>query len=90
MQASAITARGLSVCGSWSPDCRLSSYGTRAYLPCGMWDLPRPGTELVSPALQAEFLTPGPPRKPHSFLIQFEIRVYDTYSFVLLSHDCFG
>ena len=68
-QASAIIARGLSIRGSCSPEYSLSSYGTRAYLSCGMWDLPRPGTELVSPALQGEFLTTGPPRKPHSFLI---------------------
>ena len=32
-----------------------------------MWDLPGPGIELVSPALQGGFLTTGPPGKP-SFL----------------------
>ena len=42
----------------------LSSCGTRAYLPRGMWDLPGPGTELASPALQGGFLTTGPPGKP--------------------------
>ena len=29
-----------------------------------MWDLPRPGIELLSSALQGRFLTIGPPRKP--------------------------
>ena len=31
--------------------CRLSSCGSRASLLRGMWDLPRPGLEPVSPAL---------------------------------------
>ena len=29
-----------------------------------MWDLPGPGIEPVSPALQGGFLTSGPPEKP--------------------------
>ena len=29
-----------------------------------MWDLPRPGLELVSPALAGRFLTTAPPGKP--------------------------
>ena len=28
-----------------------SSCGARAYLLCGIWNLPKPGTEPVSPAL---------------------------------------
>ena len=28
-----------------------------------MWDLPRPGIEPVSPALEGRFLTTGPPGK---------------------------
>ena len=31
---------GFSSCGSWALECRLSSYGARASLLCGMWDLP--------------------------------------------------
>ena len=31
--------------------CRLSNCGSRAQLLSGMWDLPRPGLEPVSPAL---------------------------------------
>ena len=34
-----------------------SSCGARAYLLCGMWDLPGPGLEPVSPALAGGFLT---------------------------------
>ena len=43
---------------------RLSSCGSRAQLLCGMWDLPRPGLEPVSPALAGGFLTTAPPGKP--------------------------
>ena len=49
---------------------RLSSCGSRAQLLRGMWDLPRPGLEPVSPALAGGFSTAAPPGKPHSsFLI---------------------
>ena len=44
---------------------RLSSCGSRAELLRGMWDLPRPGLEPVSPALAGRFSTTAPPRKPH-------------------------
>ena len=43
---------------------RLSSCGSRAQLLHGMWDLPRPGLEPVSPALAGGFLTTAPPGKP--------------------------
>ena len=43
---------------------RLSSCGSRAQLLCGMWDLPRPGLEPVSPALAGRFSTTAPPGKP--------------------------
>ena len=42
MEASVAAARGLSSCGS------------QAYLPFGMWDLPGPGIEPVAPALQGD------------------------------------
>ena len=44
--------------------CRLSSCGSRAQLLRGMWDLPRPGPEPVSPALAGRFSTTAPPGKP--------------------------
>ena len=52
--ASVVAARGLSSCDA------------RAQLLCGMWDLPRPGLEPVSPALAGRFLTTAPPGKPCS------------------------
>ena len=45
---------------------RLSSCGSRAQLLRGMWDLPRPGLEAVSPALAGRFSTTAPPGKPCS------------------------
>ena len=46
---------------------RLSSCGSRAQLVHGMWDLPRPGLEPVSPALAGRFSTTAPPGKPWLF-----------------------
>ena len=43
---------------------RLSSCGSRAQLLCGMWDLPRPGLEPVSPASAGRLSTTAPPGKP--------------------------
>ena len=43
---------------------RLSSCGSRAQALRGMWDLPRPGLEPVSPALAGRFSTTAPPGKP--------------------------
>ena len=43
----------------------LSSCGSRAQLLHGMWDLPRPGLEPVSPALAGRFSTTVPPGKPN-------------------------
>ena len=43
---------------------RLSNCGSRAQLLCGMWDLPRPGLEPVSPASAGRFSTTAPPGKP--------------------------
>ena len=43
---------------------RLSNCGSRAQLLHGMWDLPRPGLEPVSPALAGRLSTTAPPGKP--------------------------
>ena len=43
---------------------RLSNCGSRALSLRGMWDLPRPGLEPVSPALAGRFSTTAPPGKP--------------------------
>ena len=44
---------------------RLSNCGSRAQLLHGMWDLPRPGLEPVSPALAGRLSTTAPPGKPY-------------------------
>ena len=46
---------------------RLSSCGSRAQLPQGMWDPPRPGLEPVPPALAGRFSTTVPPGKPYMY-----------------------
>ena len=38
-----------------------SSCGAQAWLPRGMWNLPRPGIKLVSPVLANKLLSSGPP-----------------------------
>ena len=48
---------------------RLSNRGSRAQLLRGMWDLPRPGLEPVSPALAGRFSTTAPPGKPLLFIL---------------------
>ena len=47
--------------------CRLSNCGSRAQLLRGMWDLPRPGLEPMSPALTGRLSTTAPPGKPLDF-----------------------
>ena len=43
---------GFSVCGSWALECGHHSCAAPVQLPQVMWDLPRPGTESMSPALK--------------------------------------
>ena len=49
---------------------RLSNCGSRAQLLRGMWDLPRPGLEPVSPALAGRFSTTAPPGKPYFYFFE--------------------
>ena len=49
---------------------RLSNCGSRAQLLRGMWDLPRPGLEPVSPASAGRFSTTASPRKPFLSLLK--------------------
>ena len=51
---------------------RLSS-GSRAQLLRGMWDLPRPGLEPVSPALAGGFSTTAPPGKPKCHVLYLSL-----------------
>ena len=62
---------GFSSCGSRALEHRPTSCGTRAQLLCGMWDLPGPGLEPVSPALAGGFLTTEPPGKPQKGFLYF-------------------
>ena len=56
---------------------RLSNCGPRAQSLRGMWDLPTPGLEPVSPALAGRFSTTAPPGKPNIF-------VFTLYQFLKL------
>ena len=67
--ASVVAACGLSSCGSQALERRLSSCGAWAQLLRGMWDLPGPGLEPVSPTLAGRFLTIAPPGKSTLFII---------------------
>ena len=53
---------------SLAPEHRFNSCGVQVYLIHGMWDLPGPGIEPMSPALSGSFFVAGPPGKPGSFL----------------------
>ena len=58
---SLVVARRLTGCGTRAVERRLSGGGAH-----GMWDLPGPGLEPLSPALAGGFLTTAPPGKsPH-------------------------
>ena len=69
-----VSVRGLSLVaasgGHSSSRCadlslsQTSNCGSRAQLLRGMWDLPRPGLEPVSPALAGRLSTTAPPGKP--------------------------
>ena len=48
---------------------KLSNCDSQAQLLRGMWDLPRPGLEPVSPALAGRFSTTAPPGKPCSLFL---------------------
>ena len=75
-----ITVRGpLTMAASPVVEHRLSSCGSRAQLLRGMWDLPRPGLEPVSPALAGRFSTTAPPGKPRKchFKITLALKVFE-------------
>ena len=65
---------------------RLSNCGSRAQLLHGMWDLPRPGLEPVSPALAGRFSTTAPPGKPLLYLFDEStaLSLYNDLIFLLL------
>ena len=55
---------------------RLSNCGSRAQLPRGMWDPPRPGLEPASPALAGRLSTTAPPGKPWTFFLNVILFIY--------------
>ena len=57
-------ARALGARTSVAVACGLSSCGTRAQLHRGMWNLPGPGLEPLSPALEGRVLTTAPAGEP--------------------------
>ena len=76
--ASVVAARGLNSCGLRPLERKLSSCGARTQLLRGMWDLPGPGIEPVSPALAGGFLTTAPPGKSLNdiLLTVYTIQIY--------------
>ena len=67
--ASLVAEHRLQACGlqqlcSQASEHRLNSCDSWTQLLCGVWDLPRPRIELVSPALAGRHFTTEPPRKP--------------------------
>ena len=50
---------------------RLSNCGSWAQLLRGMWDLPRPGLEPVSPTLTGRLSTTAPPGKPRKPIFKY-------------------
>ena len=59
----ALGPKGFSSCSSRALGYRLNSYGVAVLLLCGMWDLPGPGIELMSPTLAGRFFTTEAPEK---------------------------
>ena len=70
LQSMGSRREGFSSCASQALECRLNSCGSQAQLLCGMWDLPGPGLEPVSPALAGGFLTTAPPGKPNKLTLK--------------------
>ena len=81
---------GFSSCGLRALERRLSSCGARVQLLPGMWDLPRPGLEPMSPALAGGFLTTAPPGKSSHLLLlntsNLQKSVENNITTIYLSH----
>lgn len=58
---------GFSGCGAEALGQGFRSCDARASLPCGLWNPPGAGTEPVSPALAAGFVSAAPPGKSNIF-----------------------
>ena len=71
--ASAVVARGLSTCGSWALERRLSSCGAQAQPLHGTWDPPGPGIEPVSSASAGGPSTNAPPGKSQMWAFIYRV-----------------
>ena len=80
--ASVVAAHGLSSCASWTPTHGLNSCGAWASLLLGMWLLPGPGIEPVSPAWQVDSLTLSHQGNP---TITFKVHLKPSSSHLLCS-----
>ena len=67
--ASVVVVCSFSSCGSRVPELGRLSCGSPAWILCGTWDLPGPGIEPVSFALQGGFLTTGLPGRLGALLV---------------------
>ena len=72
------------VAGHRLQTCRLSSCGSRAQLLHGMWDLPRPGLEPVSPALAGRFSTTAPPGKPDLQIFESSLHTWNKSHLIMV------
>ena len=63
-RATVVGACRLSSCAFWALKHRLNSCGALVSLLHGMWDLPWPGIEPVSPAMAGGFFTTESPGSP--------------------------
>ena len=64
---------------------RLSNCDSRAQLLRGMWDIPGPGLEPVSPALAGGFLTTAPPGKPPICSFFWSVFSFESLSIVIIA-----
>ena len=72
----------------WSTGCRHLGSVVVAHglsLLWGMWDLPRPGIELVSPALAGRFLSTVPIGKSCAFFLCVCGKIHRTYNLAFLA-----
>ena len=72
----------------WLPLLWSTASRARAQLPQGMWDLPGPGTEPMSPELAGGFSTTGPPGKSKSTNLDPILFYFlETYSISITSNS---
>ena len=76
-KARALGHMGISSCNSQAPEHRLSSYGACAWLLRGMWVLPGPGLEPMTPALAGRLFTTEPSGKPRFYIFKYKTNFHN-------------